>query len=177
LNQRPLFLDLFLLFGQSGSGWVYPEQVVGGPGCYRACTIFQTHFDCFPDIILYEDLQFAKWNESKDFLFQLEGWSNSEYTKDTSSRSSSVNGWSVLLNGSAIAFRSKMMPIVALSATEAELFAPALCAQDMLSAMQILNLIGLKVKFLPMKLYADNKGAKDPCHNWSVAGRTRHVEN
>ena len=41
--------------------------------------------------------------------------------------------------------------------------------------MRILNAIGLKVK-LPMKLKVDNKGAHDLCHNWSVGGRTRHVE-
>jgi hypothetical protein len=45
----------------------------------------------------------------------------------------------------------------------------------MLYAMRIMNSIGLKVK-LPMRLIVDNKGAKDLCHNWSVGGRTRHVE-
>ena len=33
----------------------------------------------------------------------------------------------------------------------------------------------LKVK-LPMVLYVDNKGAKDLCNNWTVGGRTRHIE-
>jgi hypothetical protein len=115
----------------------------------------------------------AEWDGSKDFLFEVEGWSDSEYAKDTTRRS--VNGWSVFLNGSAISFRSKMMPIVALSVTEAELFAAVLCAQDMMYALRIMNSIGLKVK-LPMKLYVDNKGAKDLCNNWSVGGRTRHIE-
>jgi hypothetical protein len=115
----------------------------------------------------------AEWDGSKDFPFEVEGWSDSEYAKDDSRRS--VNGWSVFLNGSAIAFRSKMMPIVALSVTEAELFAAVLCAQDMMYALRIMNSMGLKVK-LPMKLYVDNKGAKDLCNNWSVGGRTRHIE-
>jgi hypothetical protein len=35
--------------------------------------------------------------------------------------------------------------------------------------------MGLKVK-KPMILNVDNKGAKDLCDNWSVGGRTRHVE-
>jgi hypothetical protein len=67
------------------------------------------------------------------------------------------------------------MPIVALSVMEAELFSAVLCAQDMLFAMRILNSLGLKVK-LPMKLEIDNKGAVDFNHNYSVGGRTRHVE-
>lgn len=115
----------------------------------------------------------AEWNGSKDFLFTIEGWSDSEYAKDDSRRS--VNGWCVLLCGAAIAFRSKMMPIVALSVTEAELYSAVLCAQDMMYAMRILNSIGLKVK-LPMVLYVDNKGTHDLAHNWSVGGRTRHIE-
>jgi hypothetical protein len=68
-----------------------------------------------------------------------------------------------------------MMPIVALSVTEAELYAAVQCAQDMLYAMRIRNSIGLKVK-LPMRQIVCNRGAKDICHNWSVGGRTRHAE-
>ena len=67
------------------------------------------------------------------------------------------------------------MPIVALSVTEAELFAATQCAQDMLFEMRILNSMGLKVK-LPMTLEVDNKGAKDLINNWSIGGRTRHIE-
>ena len=62
-----------------------------------------------------------------------------------------------------------------LSFTEVELFAATLCAQEMLFAMRIVNLIGLKVK-LPMDLYVDNKGAKDLADNWSTGGRTRHIQ-
>ncbi len=62
-----------------------------------------------------------------------------------------------------------------LSVTEAVLFAETCCAQDMLFEMRVLESMGLKVK-LPMKLYVDNKGAKDLCDNWSVGGRTRHVK-
>ena len=46
---------------------------------------------------------------------------------------------------------------------------------DMLFAMRVLNGIGLKVQ-LPMILEVDNKAAVDLCNNWSIGGRTRHVE-
>jgi hypothetical protein len=49
------------------------------------------------------------------------------------------------------------------------------CAQDMLFNMRILESMGFKVK-KPMILEIDNKGAVDLTHNWSVGGRTRHVE-
>eukprot|EP00957_Ditylum_brightwellii_P117484 8960183-Ditylum_brightwellii.AAC.1 len=68
-----------------------------------------------------------------------------------------------------------MMPIIALSVTEAELFAAVLCVQDMLFAMRVLNAMQLQVK-LPMTLYIDNKGATDFANNWLIGGRTRHVE-
>ena len=45
----------------------------------------------------------------------------------------------------------------------------------MLYVRQILELMGLKVK-LPMILEMDNKGAVDLANNWSIGGRTRHVD-
>src|SRR5688572_28906430 len=79
------------------------------------------------------------------------------------------------MNESPLSFRSKLMPIVALSVTKAELFAAILCVQDMMFIMRLLNSMKLKVK-LPMILYMDNKGAKDFCNSWSVDGRSRHIE-
>jgi hypothetical protein len=45
----------------------------------------------------------------------------------------------------------------------------------MLFVMRVLESIGLKVK-KPMILQVDNKGAMDLSNNWSVGGRTRHVD-
>eukprot|EP00957_Ditylum_brightwellii_P108164 8252043-Ditylum_brightwellii.AAC.1 len=68
-----------------------------------------------------------------------------------------------------------MMPIVAISVTEAELFAIVFCVQDMLCAMRLLTSMGLKVK-LPIVLYLDNMSAKDFEKNWKVGGCTRHIK-
>eukprot|EP00957_Ditylum_brightwellii_P011861 893952-Ditylum_brightwellii.AAC.1 len=68
-----------------------------------------------------------------------------------------------------------MMPIIALSVTKAELFAAILCVQNMLFAMRVLNSMQLQVE-LPMTLFIDNKGAVDFSNNWSIGGRTRHIE-
>jgi hypothetical protein len=94
-------------------------------------------------------------------------------TKDDSKKP--VNGWAVWLCNAPVSFKSKMMPIVALSVTEAELFAATRCAMDMLFVMRVLNSIGLEVE-LPMILEIDNKGAKDLTCNCAVGGRTRHLE-
>ena len=113
------------------------------------------------------------WDGTREFLFWIKGKSNSKYAKDDSRKS--INGWAIWLMLAPIVFRSKMMPIVALSVTEAELFAATQCAQDMLYTMRVLESMGLRVK-KPMRLFVDNKGAVDLANNWRVGGRTRHIE-
>ena len=49
------------------------------------------------------------------------------------------------------------------------------CVQDMLYAKKVMNELQLKVK-LPMLLEMDNKSAVDLANNWTVDGRTRHIE-
>eukprot|EP00957_Ditylum_brightwellii_P062626 4753048-Ditylum_brightwellii.AAC.1 len=73
------------------------------------------------------------WDGRKGYKFAIVDCSNSEYAKDETKRS--VNGWSVFLCYASISYKSKMMPIVALLVTEAELFAAVQCAQDMLCAL------------------------------------------
>ena len=45
----------------------------------------------------------------------------------------------------------------------------------MMFVMRVLESMGLHVK-KPMILQVDNKGAHDLTHNWSIGGRTRHVD-
>jgi len=113
------------------------------------------------------------WDGRKGFEFTVSGMSDSEYAADESRYS--VNGWSTWLNGAPVTCRSKMMPIIALSVMEAELYAAVQCAMDMMYIWRVMTSMGLKVK-LPMVLEVDNKGCVDFCNNWSVAGRTRHIE-
>jgi hypothetical protein len=114
------------------------------------------------------------WDGNPAFEFVITGRSDSDYAKDTDTRKS-VSGTSTFLNGSPINTRSNTQKSVTLSVTEAELVAATQCAQDMLFNMRILESMGLKVR-KPMILEIDNKGAVDLTHNWSVGGRTRHVD-
>ena len=116
----------------------------------------------------------CKWDGSKEFEFTIEGYSDSEYAKCPDTRKS-VGGSTVTLNGSVVVDKSKKMTAVALSITEAELMQAMSTAQDMLFTMRVIESLGLKVK-KPMILYVDNKGAKDLANNWSVGGRTRHMD-
>ena len=68
-----------------------------------------------------------------------------------------------------------MQKIVALSVTEAELIAATKTAQDMMYVKRLLESINLRVE-MPMILEVDNKGAVDSINNYSVGGRTQHME-
>ena len=79
------------------------------------------------------------------------------------------------LEGAIVKQYSKMMPIVALSTTEAKLYSAVLTAQDMMFVYHVLLGMELRV-ILPMIVYCDNTGAVQLTNNWSVGGRTRHVD-
>jgi hypothetical protein len=116
-----------------------------------------------------------RWNGSPDFKVVISGRADSDYAKDLDTRRS-VSGIITFLCGAVITLRSKiMMPMVALSVTEAELFAAVMTVQDMLFIMRIVESMGLQVE-KQMLLEIDNKGAKDLINNWSVGGRLRHIE-
>ena len=117
----------------------------------------------------------GKWNgKDKDYLFKIHGMSDSDYAKDPETRRS-VSGYATFLNDAPVTAKSKMQECVTLSVTEAELVAATNCAQDMLYIKKVLESMELQVE-LPMILYVDNKGAKDLMNNWSIGGRTRHVD-
>ena len=97
----------------------------------------------------------------------------SEFGKHSSRRS--VNEGITYLEGAIVKQYSKMMPIVVLSTTEAELYSAVLTAQDMMFVYHVMLGMELKVK-LPMILNVDNMGAVQLANNWSVGGRTRHVD-
>jgi hypothetical protein len=116
----------------------------------------------------------TKWNGKKGFKFTISGRSDSDYAKEPVDRRS-VSGSRVLLNGAPVMFKSSTQKHVALSVTEAELYAAVSCAQDMLYVMNVLESVELEVE-LPMILEVDNKGAVGLANNWSIGGRTRHID-
>jgi len=115
-----------------------------------------------------------KCTDPNNFELVISGRSDSDYAKDTEKRRS-VSGFAVYLEGAPISHKSRMQQSTTLSVSEAELVAATECAQDMMFVKHVLESIGLKVK-LPMMLEIDNKGAIDLCNNYSVGGRTRHID-
>jgi hypothetical protein len=99
----------------------------------------------------------GEWNGSPSYEFVITGRSDSDYAKDTDTRRS-VSGTSTFLSGSPIHTRSNTQKSVTLLVMESELVAAMQCAQDMLFAMRVVELMGIKVKE-PMFLEIDKKGA------------------
>ena len=72
-------------------------------------------------------------------------------------------------------FKSSVERTVSLSTTKAETYAGVMCVQDMLYMKNVMESLGLRVK-LPIFLEMDNQGAVYLANNWSVGGRTRHID-
>jgi hypothetical protein len=87
----------------------------------------------------------------------------------------SVSGGKVFMNDVPISFRSVTQKFVMFSVTEAEIAAGVMVAQDMVYVYQLLESLELEVE-LPMILEMDNSGAVDTANNWSVGGRTLHID-
>lgn len=115
-----------------------------------------------------------KWNGDPKFEFRIKGRSDSTYASDQTTMRS-VTGTTVFLEDAPVAMKCFQQKTVTLSSAEAELMAAVTCAQDMLYVMRLVQSMGLQVE-LPMILQVDNIGAVGIANNWSVGGRTRHVD-
>jgi len=110
----------------------------------------------------------------KSELIEIVGVTDANYATDTDSRKS-VSGFSVFINGAPVSFKSVQQQVITLSTTEAELYAITQGAQEMLFVLKIVESLGMKVK-KPMNLFCDNRGAVILTNNYSIGGRTRHIE-
>ena len=122
-------------------------------------------------LVIFPD---GTWDGSKEFKHVIHGRSDSDYANCTDDRRS-VSGGRTFLNGAPAMIRSSTQRTVTLSVTEAESAAGVVTAQDMLCVYRLLKSIGLGVE-LPMVLEMDNRGAVELANNWSVGGRTRHID-
>ena len=104
----------------------------------------------------------------------MSGKSNSDYAKQPDDRRS-ISGSVVYLEAAPVMFKSATQKHVAMSVTEAELYAGLSTAQDMVYVKNILDSMELQVQ-LPMILEMDNQAAVHLANNWSVGGRTRHID-
>jgi hypothetical protein len=114
-----------------------------------------------------------KWDGSHNHKI-ISGRLDLDYAKEPNNRCS-VSGHVVYLEGAPAMFKSSTERTVSLSTAEAETYAGVTCVQDMLYMKNVLELLRFRVK-LPMVLEMDNQGAVYLANNWSIGGRTRHID-
>ncbi len=102
------------------------------------------------------------------------GFSDADWAGDLNDRKS-TSGYTFLMNGAAVSWRSKKQTCVALSTAEAEYIALSAAAQEALWMRQLLA--NLNVNFdEPVKIYEDNQSAICMSKNPQFHGRSKHID-
>jgi hypothetical protein len=113
-----------------------------------------------------------KWEDA--MLWELRIYSDSDWAGDKDNRKS-ITGFIIFLLGAPILWRSNAQASVALSSTEAELYALSEAAKEIKFIVQVLISLGIPVK-LPVIVRVDNVGAIFMSENSSTSSRTKHVD-
>ena len=113
-------------------------------------------------------LEFKRAKEVELSLYVDSSWANSAGRK-------SIFGFTVLLNGTPVAFRSKQQSIVALSTTEAEYVGLCGAVRELLYVRNLLRFLGVRMKH-PLRVMNDNQAALKIGENLSSVSRTKHIE-
>ena len=89
--------------------------------------------------------------------------------------SRSTSGYIIFLAGAAISCYCGRQGCIAMSTTEAELYALAACAIELIHVVGLLKFVGYHLEG-PVEVETDNKGAYDLCHRYTSAQHSRHIE-
>ena len=106
--------------------------------------------------------------------FELAGYVDSAHGNDLETRKS-VTGLVFTLAGGAVAYKSKLQPTIALSSSEAELFASVTAAKIAKYLRMVLSELGFK-QHSPTLLYEDNQAVINVVNNEKPTSNLRHVE-
>jgi Reverse transcriptase (RNA-dependent DNA polymerase)/GAG-pre-integrase domain len=106
--------------------------------------------------------------------FALVGYVDAAYGTDSSTRRS-VTGLAFTLGGGAIAFRSKLQPVVATSSTEAEFIAAVQAAKMAKYLRSVLNDLGF-TQDIATPIYCDNEAAILMTNACKPTQRSRHID-
>jgi Reverse transcriptase (RNA-dependent DNA polymerase) len=106
--------------------------------------------------------------------FALVGYVDTAYGTDSSTRRS-VTGLAFTLGGGAIAFRSKLQPVVATSSTEAEFIAAVQAAKMAKYLRSVLNNLGF-AQDIATPIYCDNEAAILMTNACKPTQRSRHID-
>ena len=113
-------------------------------------------------------------HRSKSDTMSVSAFADADWANDKSDRKS-VTGWVAKLNGDVISWASKKQPTVAQSTCEAELYAEAAAANEVLWIRGILGELGLEVDESSV-IHGDNRSTIAVSENGGKSERTKHVD-
>jgi hypothetical protein len=87
----------------------------------------------------------------------------------------STTGFTISLAGATIASLCARQGCISMSSTEAELYALAACAIELICMLGVLRSLGFEPDG-PVSVGTDNKGAYDLCHRFTSAQHSRHID-
>jgi hypothetical protein len=110
----------------------------------------------------------------KNGHFKIECYTDADWAGSTDDRRS-TSGYFTFVGGNLVTWRSKKQNVVSRSSAEAEFRGMALGICEILWLKFLLQDVGVNHS-QPMKLFCDNKAARDIAHNPVQHDRTKHVE-
>ncbi|KAM1346354.1 hypothetical protein ACFX13_036411 [Malus domestica] len=125
-------------------------------------------------------LRYLKGSPGKGILFKrnnhfsVEGYTDADWAGSIDDRRS-TSDYFTFVGGNLVTWRSKKQNVVAHSSAEAEYKGMALGICEILWLKLLLSDLGIQHD-QPMKLFCDNKAARDIAHNPVQHDRTKHVE-
>ena len=105
---------------------------------------------------------------------QLHGYADASFADDVDTRRS-TSGCCLMLNGAAVAWRSKLQPTTAVSTAEAEYVALCRAAQEAIHLRQLLEELGVSQGSAPTTIFEDNQPCLHIANNPFVGEATKHM--
>jgi hypothetical protein len=105
---------------------------------------------------------------------QLIAYSDASYAPPTDRKS--ITGYVIMMNGAAIAWRSKKQPIVVLSSMEAELLALCSATKEVLWFKKLLSDFRLPTANTPITIFEDNQSTISIATNQITSDRSKHID-
>jgi hypothetical protein len=103
----------------------------------------------------------------------LHGYADASYAADVATRKSTT-GWALMLAGAAVAWKSKLQPVVATSTTEAEYVALCYAALECVALRALLEFLGCPQRQATV-FYEDNTAALQLSVNPVAQQATKHI--
>ena len=161
------------LFGSLLHAVKYRPEISAALQLAGTCLTFPTEslYDCLVRVLVYLGrtrllgTSFTKHGDPSLHAFADSNWSATR----------SVTGFVIFLANGAVAHCSRRQHCITMSSCEAEFVALADLAIEVLHVSALAEFVGYEHEG-PIEASTDNKGAFDPCHRFTSAANSRHVD-